>query len=116
MSSTDQTLAPPRATSPRRRGAVVLEEDVATRRALRALLESGGDVSVVAEAADSATMLAVARQKQPDLILIGSSVDGDDAARAMATLAELAPGCRAVVLAGRSDVDYAREMLRAGAA
>jgi len=83
---------------------------------LKHLIEAQADMRVVAIAADGREAVRVAREAQPDVVLMDLSMpelNGADAARA---ILEHDPKCRVIVLSMYSDREYVRRALRAGAA
>src|SRR5688500_9771112 len=83
---------------------------------LKHLIEAQADMQVVAIAADGREAVRVAREAQPDVVLMDLSMpelNGADAARA---ILERDPKCRVIVLSMYSDREYVRRALKAGAA
>jgi DNA-binding NarL/FixJ family response regulator len=83
---------------------------------LKHLIEAQADMQVVAIAADGREAVRVAREAQPDVVLMDLSMpelNGADAARA---ILERDPKCRVIVLSMYSDREYVRRALTAGAA
>jgi DNA-binding NarL/FixJ family response regulator len=83
---------------------------------LKHLIEAQADMRVVAIAADGREAVRVAREAQPDVVLMDLSMpelNGADAARA---ILERDPKCRVIVLSMYADREYVRRALRAGAA
>jgi DNA-binding NarL/FixJ family response regulator len=83
---------------------------------LKHLIEAQADMQVVAIAADGREAVRVARETQPDVVLMDLSMpelNGADAARA---ILERDPKCRVIVLSMYSDREYVRRALKAGAA
>jgi DNA-binding NarL/FixJ family response regulator len=83
---------------------------------LKHLIEAQADMRVVAIAADGREAVRVAREAQPDVVLMDLSMpelNGADAARA---ILERDPKCRVIVLSMYSDREYVRRALTAGAA
>jgi DNA-binding NarL/FixJ family response regulator len=83
---------------------------------LKHLIEAQADMQVVAIAADGREAVRVAREAQPDVVLMDLSMpelNGADAARA---ILERDAKCRVIVLSMYSDREYVRRALKAGAA
>jgi len=83
---------------------------------LKHLIEAQADMQVVAVAADGREAVRVARDAQPDVVLMDLSMpelNGADAARA---ILERDPKCRVIVLSMYSEREYVRRALKAGAA
>ncbi|MGP3969940.1 response regulator transcription factor [Streptomyces sp. 6N223] len=97
---------------------VLADDQTVVRAGFRALLESTGDLAVVAEAADGARAVEAARATRPDVVLMDirmPRVDGLEATRRIA--ADPALGAvRVLVLTTYESDEYVFEALRAGAA
>jgi DNA-binding NarL/FixJ family response regulator len=96
---------------------LLADDQVLVRAGFRMLLESAGDIRVVAEAADGGAAVALAREHTPDVVLMDINmpeVDGVTATRLIAS----DPGLRAakvVVLTTFDDEETVFAALRAGA-
>jgi DNA-binding NarL/FixJ family response regulator len=97
---------------------VLLADDQALVRAgFRALLDAQEDIEVVAEAADGAEAVELARAFAPDVVLMDvrmPGIDGLEATRAIASDPDLA-AVRIVILTTFELDEYVFESLRAGA-
>jgi DNA-binding NarL/FixJ family response regulator len=97
---------------------VLLADDQALIRAgFRALLEAEDDIDVVAEAADGAAAVALARSHRPDVAMIDVQMpvmDGIEATRRIASDKSLA-GVHVVILTNYGLDEYVFNALRAGA-
>jgi DNA-binding NarL/FixJ family response regulator len=97
---------------------VLLADDQALIRAgFRALLDSADDIDVVAEAADGAEAVELARRHRPDVVLMDirmPDVDGLEATRRISASPDL--GSTRIVILTTYEVDeYVYDALRAGA-
>jgi DNA-binding NarL/FixJ family response regulator len=90
---------------------VVADAHPFVRAGLRTVLESAGDIDVVAEAADGVAALEAAERLHPDVLLMELRARRLDAVE----LARLVQGTRLVVLAATERDDYVVAALRAGA-
>ncbi|MEQ3552065.1 response regulator transcription factor [Pseudonocardia nematodicida] len=97
---------------------VLLADDQAlVRSGFRALLGSQPDLEVVAEAADGAQALTVAREHRPDVVLMDIRMPGTDgltATREITADAALS-GTRVIVLTTFTEDSYVFEAIRGGA-
>jgi len=94
---------------------LIVDDHPLTRDALAALLTQGG-FDVVGEAADGAEALELARDLQPDLVLLDLSMPGLDGLAALPRLRTAAPGCEVVVLTASGTEDNLLAAIRGGAA
>lgn len=97
---------------------VLLADDQALLRAtFRILIDSCEDMEVVAEAADGAEAVALARTHRPDLVLMDIRMPGTDGLTATSTICadpELG-GTRVLILTTFEIDEYVAQALRAGA-
>ncbi|GAA2389054.1 MULTISPECIES: response regulator [Streptomyces] len=97
---------------------LLVDDQPLIRSGFRALLDLEDDIEVVAEAADGAEGLALARQYLPDIVLIDIQmpvVDGIEATRRIAADPDLAQ-VHVVILTNYGMDEYVLDALRAGAA
>ncbi len=96
---------------------LIADDQKLVRGGLRMLVDSADDMHVVAEAADGAEAVALARDLRPDVILMDvrmPSVDGIEATRQLLAAEECAD-VRVLVLTTFDLDEYVYEALRAGA-
>ena len=95
----------------------IIDDQELIRAGLRALVEAGGDLEVVGEAADGAAAIEIARTANADVMLMDirmPGVDGIEATRAIAEeFGEAGP--RIIILTTFDTDEYVYEALRAGA-
>ena len=95
---------------------IVADDDVLLREGVASLLARAG-LEVVAQAGDGKELIALAREQEPDLLLVdvrmppSHTTEGLDAARAIR--AEL-PGIGILVLSAHVEVEHAMELLASG--
>ena len=94
---------------------LIVDDHPLTRGALAALLEQN-DFSVAGEAASGEEAIDVARDLQPDLILLDLSMPGIGGLGALPRLREAAPGCEVVMLTASVAEENLLAAIRAGAA
>jgi DNA-binding NarL/FixJ family response regulator len=97
---------------------LLVDDQPLIRSGFRSLLEVEDDIEVVAEAADGSEGLALAREHQPDVVLIDIQmpvVDGIEATRRIAEDPSLAR-VHVIVLTNYGLDEYVFDALRAGAA
>ncbi|MEU3822241.1 response regulator transcription factor [Streptomyces sp. NPDC030392] len=97
---------------------LLVDDQPLIRSGFRALLDLEDDIEVVAEAADGAQGVALARTHRPDVALVDirmPRVDGIEATRRIAAAPELA-GVHVVILTNHGLDEYVLDALRAGAA
>jgi DNA-binding NarL/FixJ family response regulator len=97
---------------------ILAEDDVLLRAGLASLLERSG-FDVVGQAGDGAQLLALVRERTPDLVVTDirmpptQTTEGLDAARAIRAKA---PDIGILVLSAHVDVEHAMELLASGQA
>ena len=95
---------------------VVADDDVLLREGLASLLERSG-FEVVGQAADATELLALVRDRKPQLVLVDirmpptHTTEGLDAAR---VIREEQPNTGIMVLSAHVDVEHATELLASG--
>jgi DNA-binding NarL/FixJ family response regulator len=94
---------------------LVVDDHPLTRDALSSLLAQGG-FDVVGEAPDGVEALELARELQPDLVLLDLSMPGLDGLAALPRLRAAAPGCEVVVLTASGTEENLLAAIRGGAA
>lgn len=95
---------------------VIVDDQQLVRAGLRALLDRADDITVVREADDGATAVAVCRSELPDVVLMDvrmPGVDGVEAARRIAADDRLR-GIHVVMLTTFDSDEYIFDSMRAG--
>ena len=95
---------------------LLVDDHPVFRDGLRQLLESAGDFTVAAEAADGLEALAYARRQRVDVVLMDLNLPRMDGVTATARLREIQPGAKVVVLTTYDSDDHVLPAIEAGAA
>ena len=85
------------------------------RAGLRALLKDAPDLEVVGEAEDGISVLSLAAELKPDIVLMDISMPGMTGIEATQKLREISPTTRVLALTVHEDEGMLRKMIRAGA-
>jgi DNA-binding NarL/FixJ family response regulator len=85
------------------------------REGLRSLLAQLPDITVVGEASDGESAVALARDLRPDLVIMDVVMPGLDGVAATRRIRAECPDTRVIALSMHSDRRFVSEMLRAGA-
>ena len=85
------------------------------REGLRSLLAQQSDIIVVGEASDGDTVIALARELRPDLIIMDVVMPGTDGIAATRQIRSECPDTKVIALSMHSDRRFVSEMVRAGA-
>jgi DNA-binding NarL/FixJ family response regulator len=93
---------------------VVVDEQGLFREGLAGLLSAAPDINVLAKASDDEAPTVI-RERQPDVVLLGSDMSNAMAAEHMRAVAETAPLTKMVVLATRDDPRRVKHLLSLGA-
>ena len=95
---------------------LLADDDVLVRQGLRVLLESADDLQVVAEAADGAEAVELARSANPDVVVMDVRMSGEDGIDATREIASWpAPRPRVLVLTTFDLDEIVHDALEAGA-
>ena len=97
------------------RKAVLIDDTPDIRDLLRLVLESGGQVEVVAEAADGVAGIRAVQQAQPDVVLLDLRMPVMDGLEALPGIKLACPRARVVVYSAYSGDVMAQRALAAGA-
>lgn len=94
----------------------MLAEDHRTlREGLRLLLESEGDVAIVAEASSGREAVEVAVREKPDVVIMDVALIGLDGIEATRQLRDKLPGTAVLMLSAHAELYVVRAALDAGA-
>src|SRR5579862_3968026 len=96
---------------------VVLADDHRLVRAgLRALLESFGNIVVLAECGDGHEVLEAANRTQPDVLLLDITLPGMNGIEVEQRVKKLSPSTRILILSMHTEPEFVAQALRAGVA
>lgn len=96
---------------------ILLADDHALVRAgFRALLADVPGIKVVAEAGDGREALRLAKERQPDVVLMDIAMPGLNGLEATARIGEACPYVRVIILSMHANEEYVVQALQAGAA
>ena len=95
---------------------VLLVDDVADLRfMLRLNLEGSGQFHVVGEAGNGLEGVALAREHQPDLVLLDIAMPLQDGMDALPEIRQVSPDSRVVILSSFGEQRYGDQAMRLGA-
>ncbi|MBF9134326.1 response regulator transcription factor [Plantactinospora sp. S1510] len=94
---------------------VIVEEMGLLRGALRAVLSSEEDLDVVGDLHEAGELVAVARARRPDVVVVDLELPGADMLAVVARLAEAAPGSAVLALSTQLTPEALQRAIRAGA-
>src|SRR3954452_8455246 len=94
---------------------VVVDDSEVVRAKLRGLLEADGSFELVGEADDGESGLDVAREHQPDLVVMDLRMPGISGIQATWQLGTVAPSSRVLVLTFSADQEDVTDAIMAGA-
>lgn len=95
---------------------MLVDDHEVVRMGLRALLERRGDFVIVAEAADGDEAINVARQAQPDVIIMDIRLPTMSGVEACREIRDERPGTRVIMLTSYADDEAVYGSIIAGAA
>lgn len=94
---------------------LLVDDHALVRSGLRMLVESRAGIAVVGEAQGAAEAVALARQQQPDIILLDLDLAGESGLSIIPDLLQAAPGSRLLVLTGVRDLEAHQQAFASGA-
>ncbi|MCC6175760.1 MAG: response regulator transcription factor [Chloroflexi bacterium] len=95
---------------------LIADDHAMFRSGIRLLLEIQDDFEVVGEAEDGEAAVALAVDRQPDVVLLDIGLPGLDGIAACERMRALAPRCRVILLTQHENREYVVPGLKAGAA
>ena len=95
---------------------VVLADDhEMVREALARILESSGQISIVAQASNGEEAIELARSAQPDVIVLDYTMPKHDTAQVIEELLRVVPDIKVLILTVHENIHYAVRVLESGA-
>jgi DNA-binding NarL/FixJ family response regulator len=95
--------------------AILLVDDHALfRDGLREILQTQRDMMVVGEAGDSAAAVALAGEKQPDIVLLDVEIPGSDVTTTVGQIRLRSPGSRVIILSMHEGPQLVQGLLAVG--
>lgn len=94
---------------------LIVDDSPETRENVRKLLQFERDVEVVAQAGDGDQAVEVAKQQQPDVILMDINMPGRDGISASQAITRAVPVAQIIIMSVQSEADYLRRAMLAGA-
>lgn len=94
---------------------LLVDDHAVVRQGLVSILTMTDDFTLVGEAADGVHAIELAREHQPDLIVLDLLMPGMDAAATIRSLRSLSPNSRIAVLTSSDDDNLAFSAIEAGA-
>lgn len=95
---------------------LLIDDHALVREGVRRILETQQDMEVRAEAATGAEALSAIREEEFDIILLDLSLPDFSGIDLMKSILSLAPGTKILVLSMHPEENYARRVIRSGAA
>jgi len=96
---------------------VILAEDHETvREGLKLIIDAQPDMKTVGEAGNGNTVIGLAQELKPDIVVMDISMPGLNGSKAAKKIAETCPDVGIVALTRHKESGYVQDLLRAGAA
>lgn len=93
---------------------LIAEDHISVREGFRFIIESQADMEVIGEADDGRTAIEMARELQPDIVLMDISMPGLNGLKAAAKLKRILPDIKILTLTRHTDTAFLHELLQAG--
>ncbi len=94
---------------------LIVDDLPETRENVRKLLQFEPDIDVIGQAGTGEEAIAMAKEHEPDIILMDINMPGVDGIGASQTISELVPRSQIIIMSVQSDSDYLRRAMLAGA-
>lgn len=93
---------------------LIAEDHKTVREGLKMIVEAEKNMKVVGEAGDGRTAVNLARQLQPDVLVMDISMPELNGLQATAELKKIAPAIKILMLTRHSDKAYIQKLMQAG--
>ena len=104
----------PSASAGRLISVLLVDDHALVRDGVRGILQTQADITVIGDADDSASAIAVAAARQPDVILLDVEIPGSEVTVTVGELRTRSPGSRILVLSMHEGTQLVRALLSAG--
>lgn len=94
---------------------LIVDDLPETRENVRKLLQFEPDIEVIGQAGTGEEAVEMAKEAQPDIILMDINMPGIDGIGASQKITELAPSVQIIIMSVQSDPNYLRRAMMAGA-
>src|SRR5689334_15107049 len=93
---------------------LLVDDHALVREGLREILETQPDITVIGEAQDSATTVALAAETQPDIVLLDVEIPGGEVTATVCQIRDRSPASRVVILSMYEGPQLVQALLAAG--
>jgi DNA-binding NarL/FixJ family response regulator len=93
---------------------LLVDDHALVREGLREILETQPDITVVGEAQDSATTVALAAKTQPDIVLLDVEIPGGEVTATVSQIRSRSPASRVMILSMYEGPQLVQALLAAG--
>lgn len=93
---------------------IIAEDHETVREGLKLIVNSQKDMETIAEAGDGREAVRLARELNPDIVLMDISMPGLNGLTAAAQLKRVAPKIKIITLTRHTDTAYLQELVQAG--
>jgi DNA-binding NarL/FixJ family response regulator len=94
---------------------VLVDDHAMFREGLRTLLSAARGIQIVGEAANGHEAIRLARELDPDILVMDLTMPGLNGIEAMATIVKRSPTIKVIALSAHSDRRFVAEAIKAGA-
>jgi NarL family two-component system response regulator LiaR len=84
---------------------LIIEDEEIVREGLSLLIDQEADLQVIGKASSTQDAIAIAREKNPDVVLLDIKLGSEDGIECLAELMLVSPDMRVLILTGTTDVE-----------